>query len=434
MSLHEIFDEIFSLTCLENETKVLYSALNLFPIELDQLVLDYANAGSIVAFACYSIPALQIHRVHNMWRTSGGKLVMEAQYDHEQEEGAESCPSSDIYWELKLPTESQSNCIEPFLIQDCGNRGEASVRRMSSGQTLLFYNDRHDYIPEHCWKCRRQTNQEECKKTHSVTYKNIPKVMDLDSNRELNSEEIGHSNYTMANRWMSDYDDDISVTLCTDIFSIEGTRTSLKQITLPFLQKNLCQHPSIHGRGMGLIRDRCFRDGSVVAVLAGHQMVKGIHLRSPTNRIPCSVGIWTKKDDGKSFHLHPSLDFSVENDQSDYMGFLHFLSSEYLLVSILESLNEGWFLRCSLIYIQSQQSQVIQQRSLTLVMDRKSWRLDALHATGKWTKEEAPHELEIFILFTQQTAEATRSSGLVRMNLNFSEKHVVQARKRKCMQ
>lgn len=40
--------------------------------------------------------------------------------------------------ELPVPKHSCPSFIEPILIRDCGNRGEASIRRMSSGQTLRF--------------------------------------------------------------------------------------------------------------------------------------------------------------------------------------------------------------------------------------------------------------------------------------------------------
>jgi hypothetical protein len=401
----------FSVICPEYETKVLLQKLQLFPLDIDKLVIEYECAnGNPVAIGFYLIPPLQMDRIHNMWETPGGKLVIEAQYDHKQDEWAKSSPSSDIFWELPVPKHSCPSFIEPILIQDCGNRGEASIRRMSSGQTLRFYNDREEYVPDYCWKCGTPTTyQKKCKKTHSLAYRNIPKVMDLDSNHELKKEEIGDSYYTIGNRW-SEEDDNIAVCLGKHTEFPEGGRQRLKHIHLSSCNRSsLCRKQTAHGHLMGIIRDRCSRDGSVVAVLVGHSPST-----NSENHIPCSVGIWTKENEN-SFTLHSSLDFSnglIGEQNIHYMGFLHFMSSEYLLVSILESLTDppGWSLCCSLIHIQSQECKIIRKRNINLLIDNTSWRLDTLCFA-----EKLEHELEMLLIFTQRTKLATKSSGLVRI-------------------
>lgn len=79
----------FSVICPEYETKVLLQKLQLFPLDIDKLVIEYECAnGNPVAIGFYLIPPLQMDRIHNMWETPGGKLVIEAQYDHKQDEWA----------------------------------------------------------------------------------------------------------------------------------------------------------------------------------------------------------------------------------------------------------------------------------------------------------------------------------------------------------
>ena len=108
------------------------------------LVLGYLNASSIDHFTCHPVLPLQIHRVRDMWKTSGGKLLIETEYDE---------AFGTIFWELSL----LSPIIEPVLIQDCGPIGEAAVNSS-------IYNDREYYIPDVCWRCQHHTYQKNAKK------------------------------------------------------------------------------------------------------------------------------------------------------------------------------------------------------------------------------------------------------------------------------
>lgn len=374
----------------------------LFLRGLDALVLDYADCSG--TFQVYSIPPLRIDRVRGLWTTSSGKLIMEVQYAYQKVKYAESTLYSTAYWELK----ATENRMEPLMIKDLLNLERGCLRQTSSGQTFHFYGE----TPE-------------CKTTHSLTsFEYIPKVRDLDSNEEITDvKKISHAFYTINNEFTDDYDNEFTddsddeeeillLALCKDSYRLNGHRKREEEIHFQLSRSHLCKgKTNIHNAQLAFICDRSSRDGSVVAVLVGHWIITQ---ENAPNRWPCSLGIWTRQN--STFVLHPSLQLSTteeEHNRKDHMGFLHFLSSEHLVVTRMETLEEkkGWLMRCILVQIGLQESTIIGERSMTMWIEQAKWRLETVCVSGD------PHHLKVLVLLVQHAFQPIISSRMIQFDL-----------------
>ena len=397
---------------LEDEAMQLYLSMRLesywqLPEELDNFVLQYCGWAVVVGFEQMTTVLPNVSCVKKMWTTPKGSLILETGLLMEQNEESESDPCHITFWQMhpapsaqhpELPRKKSRvahSCwryLSPaVLLQECGNRGAAVVTQDGFGQTLRFYNEE-----------KTGPIADECK------------VVEVDSGRELKKAcEIGWVCFAKGNVWATH--GKIDFTVHRDLRSLNGSRHG-SMMPIRFQPSLWCdmKHPNFykdHSNDssrpmMGFIRERCNADGSVVAAIIGHPMFPEERFKTHTNRLPCAATVWTRMENGE-YAMHPPMALGLgfplvpSREQDKFMGFLDFLSNEYLLISVFESVfcagKTGWIGHFRLVNVSPVGLELVFQTRLTFMVNTELWNLQTM--TARWEKNRG---IQILVAFLQK--------------------------------